>query len=188
MGMPQATQQWTAAMVRALPDDGNRYECVDGELFVTPAPRLLHQRAILTVVRLFDSYVSRHRLGELLFSPADIEFDPQTLVQPDPFVAPLVEGRRPRSWPEVKDLLLAVEVLSPSTARADRQVKRRKYQRQGISEYWIVDLDARLVERWRPGDERPEVVTERLVWRPDPAVPELGVDLKVMFDEVLDEG
>jgi Uma2 family endonuclease len=188
MGMPQATQEWTAAMVRALPDDGNRYECVDGELFVTPAPRLLHQRAILALVELLNDHVRRHRLGELLFSPADIEFDPKTLVQPDLFVAPLIAGRRPRSWPEVKDLLLAVEVLSPSTARADRQVKRRKYQRQGVPEYWIVDLDARLVERWRPGDERPEVVTERLAWRPDPKAPELVIELGAFFRGVLDEG
>ena len=62
--------------------------------------------------------------------------------------------------------LLAVEVLSPSTARADRTVKRRLYQRAGVPEYWIVDLEARLVERWRPADERPEVLTDTLTWRP----------------------
>ena len=187
MGMPQATHDWTAEMVRALPDDGNRYECVDGELFVTPAPRLLHQRAILTLTRLLHDYVSRHRIGELLFSPADIEFDAKTLVQPDLFVAPMIEGRRPRNWPEIHELLLAVEVLSPSTARADRQVKRRKYQRQGVPEYWIVDLDARLVERWRPGDERPELLEERLAWQPVPDVPSLVIDLSVFFAAVLDD-
>ena len=76
---------------------------------------------------------------------------------------------------------LAVEILSPSTARLDRQVKRRLYQRQGVPEYWIVDIDARLVERWRPADDRPEILTERLTWQPDPARPALGVDLGAYF-------
>lgn len=187
MGMPHTAQQWTAEMVRALPEDGNRYECIDGELFVTPAPRLLHQRALFTLSRIIYDYVSRHRIGEPLFSPADIEFDPRTLVQPDLFVAPMVEGRRPRTWPEIRTLLLAIEVLSPSTARADRQVKRRRYQRQGVPEYWIVDLDARLIERWRPTDERAELLTERLEWRPSGAPEPLAIELAAFFSEVLDE-
>ncbi|HEX9705384.1 MAG TPA: Uma2 family endonuclease [Gemmatimonadales bacterium] len=185
--MPQATHGWTAEMVRALPDDGNRYEVVDGELLVTPAPRLLHQRGILTLLEILRDYVRSHRVGELLLSPADIEFDPHTLVQPDIFVAPLVEGRRPRAWTEIKGLLLAAEVLSPSTARADRQVKRRKYQRQGVPEYWIVDLDARLVERWRPADERPEILAQMLSWCPVPAATPLEIDLAAFFRDVVEE-
>jgi Uma2 family endonuclease len=78
-----------------------------------------------------------------------------------------------------------VEVLSPSTARADRRVKRLRYQRQGIPEYWIVDLDARLVERWRPKDERPEIVDETLSWRPAPSGAALSLDLAELFSEVL---
>ena len=57
-----------------------------------------------------------------------------------------------------------VEILSPSSARHDRFTKRRRYQRTGVSEYWVVDLDARAVERWRPGDARPEVLDEVLIW------------------------
>lgn len=171
MGMPQATHGWTAEMVRALPEDGNRYEVVDGELLVTPAPRLLHQRAIFALLERLRDYVRDRRVGELLFSPADIEFDLHSLVQPDVFVAPFVEGRRPRA----------------SSARADRQIKRRKYLRQGVTEYWIVDLDARLVERWRPGDERPEIAAQTLAWQPDPAGPALAIDLPAYFAEILDE-
>jgi Uma2 family endonuclease len=80
-----------------------------------------------------------------------------------------------------------VEVLSPSTARADRTVKRRLFQRTGVSEYWIVDVDARLVKRWRPGDERPEVLTDSLTWQSDPAVEPLRVDLPAFFARVLGE-
>ena len=63
--------------------------------------------------------------------------------------------------------MLVVEVLSPSTARYDRQVKRRWFQRTGIPEYWIVDPDARQVERWRPTDQRPEVLDTLLLWQPE---------------------
>ncbi|MBI4421343.1 MAG: Uma2 family endonuclease [Gemmatimonadetes bacterium] len=185
--MPQATQEWTAEMVRALPDDGKRYEVIDGELFVTPSPRLLHQRACLELTLLLRPYVRLHRLGEVLQSPADIEFDPKTLVQPDVFVAPLVGGRRPRTWKEVTGLLLAIEVLSPSSARADRVVKRRRYQRAGVPDYWLVDLDARLVERWRPSDQRPELVSETLAWQPFPSLEPFAIDLPAFFTEVAPE-
>ena len=82
--------------------------------------------------------------------------------------------------------MLAVEVLSPSTARRDRREKRRLYQRFA-DEYWIVDLDARLVERWRPGDVRPEVLDETLSWQPAGAVEPLVVDLAAYFREAWGE-
>ncbi|HEU4588383.1 MAG TPA: Uma2 family endonuclease [Gemmatimonadales bacterium] len=186
MAMPRPIADWTAAQVRALPDDGNRYEVVDGELLVTPAPVLLHQRAVRELYDRLRQIVTAHRIGSVLFSPADIELDERTLVQPDLFVAPLVEGREPRSWPEIHTLLLAIEVLSPSTARADRNVKRRRYQRHGVAEYWIVDLDARLIERWRPADERPEILAEQLEWRPSGDAPPLTLDLVELFADVLD--
>lgn len=82
-------------------------------------------------------------------------------------------------------LLLVVEIPSPGTARADRLVKRRLYQRQGVPEYWIVDVAARLVERWRPEDERPEILTEHLEWQPAPVREALRVDLAAYFGEVV---
>jgi Uma2 family endonuclease len=187
MGMPQPMADWTVERVLALPDDGNRYEVVDGELLVSPAPSLPHQVAVPALYDRLKPYVSAHVLGRVLLSPADIEFDKRTLLQPDLFVAPLIKGRPPRSWKEIRSLLLAVEVLSPSTARADRQVKRRRYQRHGVPEYWIVDLDARLIERWRPADERPEILAERLAWSPSADLPPLNIDLPALFAEVLDD-
>ena len=188
MGMPQPIADWTVERVLALPEDGNRYEVVDGELLVSPAPSLFHQVAVAALARILDPFVNAHRLGCVLHSPADIEFDERTLVQPDLFVAPLIEGRRPRSWKEIMQLLLAVEVLSPSTARADRQVRRRRYQRHGVAEYWIVDLEALLVECWTPTDVRPQVLTERLEWRPlGEQAPQLSIDLIALFRDVLDD-
>ncbi|MGH7606758.1 MAG: Uma2 family endonuclease [Gemmatimonadales bacterium] len=74
---------------------------------------------------------------------------------------------------------------SPSTVRADRTVKRRRYQRAGVPEYWVVDLDARSVERWRPGDERPEMLAERLVWQPEGATTRCEIDVPGFFSRVL---
>ena len=185
MGMAHPTGGWTAEMVRALPDDGKRYEVVDGELLVTPSPAWRHQRAIGGLYRTLDTYVREHALGEVIFAPADIEFDERNLVEPDLFVVPLVEGAKPHDWGEVRRLLLAVEVLSPSTARHDRFTKRRLYQGRGVPEYWIVDLDARLIERWKPDQERPDILADTLAWQPTPGQPPLELDLATYFSDVL---
>jgi Uma2 family endonuclease len=186
MAMP-ATTTWTADMVRALPNDGKRYEVIDGELFVTPAPTLTHQRATFNLAIVLQPYVDGHGIGEVLLSPADVLTSEHVTVQPDVFVASLVEGRKPTSWNEVGTPVLAVEILSPSTARADRHVKRRLYQRERVSEYWIIDVDACLLERWRADDERPEILADRVDWRPDPRHPPLVIDLAKYFREVLAE-
>jgi Uma2 family endonuclease len=183
MSMPRTQTDWTAERVRALPDDGKRYEVMDGELLVTPSPRLLHQRALGELLLRLAQYVRAAGIGEVFFSPSDVEFDSRTMVQPDLFVVSLNEGRPLRDWSEIQRLLLAVEILSPSTARYDRLTKRRVYQRQGV-EYWIIDIDARVVERWRPGDERPEILAERLEWQlQDRQVPWV-LELEDYFDAV----
>ena len=172
MGMPESLLPWTADRIRALPDDGMRHESIDGALLVTPAPSRGHQRAVLALIRRLDPYVREQAVGELVVSPADVELDPWTLVQPDLFVeAP-------------GGLLLAIEIVSPASAHADRHLKRIRYQRAGVREYWVVDADARIIDRWRPEDQRPEVVVERLEWRPDPAVDGLVIELHSLFEEI----
>ena len=180
MVMPQTAELWTAERVRALPDDGFRHEVVDGEHLVSPSPRPVHQIAVSELFRRLDAYVRQHELGRVMTSPADIELDPRTLMQPDLFV---MAARHIKTWREVLPLRLAVEILSPSTARADRLVKRRRFQRAAI-EYWVVDLDARLVERWRPADKRPEVLEHRLMWQPEGAPAPLALELAEFFREV----
>ena len=181
MGMPQAAELWTAERIRALPDDGLRHEVVDGEHLVTPAPRAPHQVAVFELALRLNEYVREHGLGRVMHSPADLEFDPHTLMQPDLFVT---ASRRVRTWLDALPIRLAVEVLSPSTARADRILKRRRLQRAGVPEYWIVDLDARLIERWRPADKRPEMLSERLAWHPEGAPAALVLDLGELFREI----
>ena len=186
MGMPQTAHYWTPDEVRALPDDGRRYEVIAGELLVTPAPNFPHQEAVRLLVHALGDYLERSRVGHAGISPADLTPEPGALVQPDVFVVGLVDGRRPRDWTDIKSLLLAIEILSPSTARADRTVKRRLFQRAGV-EYWIVDLEARLVERWRPGDERPEILTERLEWVAERGSEPLVIDLPKFFARAFDD-
>lgn len=185
--MQQSAERWTADKVRALPDDRYRYEVIDGELFVTPAPPAQHQRAVRELFLPLATYLRDDLTrGEVLFSPADISFHDDMLVQPDLFIVPArPDGRRVMTWREIHGLVLAVEVLSSSTARADRQVKRLLYQREGVGEYWIVDLDARVVERWRPDDDRPEIVTGTLTWQPEPAAAPFELDLGAFFEDVL---
>jgi Uma2 family endonuclease len=187
MGMVAATtkKHWTAAELRAIPDDRNRYEIIDGELLVSPSPSAPHQMLVTELLVRIHAYLDQRRIGVVVVSPADVELADDTVVQPDVFVAPLVGGRPPRTWKELGRLLLVIEVLSPSTARADRTVKRQRFQREGIPEYWIVDGDARVVERWRPEDVRPEILAEKLEWQPDPAFAPLVLDLPILFAETL---
>lgn len=175
---------WTPDVVRSLPEDGKRYELIGGTLLVTPAPSWQHQWALADLFVLLQGYASKYRVGDVMFSPADLQLGHEALVQPDLFVVPPVGGRRPRDWSEVRELLLVVEAVSPSTASADRGLKRRFYQRARVPQYWIVDVDARRIERWGPGDLRPDVFFERIEWQPDAHHPPLVVDLAEFFSRV----
>jgi len=167
MGMPIPLHSyWTADLVRELPDDGNRYELVRGELLVTPAPRPRHQRVHSRLLAALHRYLEVEPVGEVWSSPADISWGPDTLVQPDLFVVPPGEAAAER-WAEVRHLLLVVEILSPGTARQDRFQKRRRYQEAGVPVYWIVDVEERMVEVWTPADLFPAIEHQRLRWRPE---------------------
>jgi len=184
MGMPAAAHRWTAEEVRALPEDGNRHELISGELVVTPSPRAIHQVAVAELLWSIRTWLERTGVGRILTSPSDLSLGEDELLQPDLCVYRTAGGNHPRDWAEISAVLLVIEVLSPSTARYDRQLKRRRYQRARVPEYWIVDLDSRLVERWRPDDERPEIVEERLCWEPAPATEPFELDLKALFAEL----
>jgi len=171
---------FTAELVRALPDDGNRYEVVRGELLVTPVPRLWHQEIVARLSIALSAYLEREPVGHVFHSPADISWSPDTLVQPDVFAVPLAQART-MDWTGITDLLLAVEVLSPSSQRADRFTKRLEYQRHELPLYWIVDADERRVEVWTPRDSFPAFEHERLIWQPAGAGQPLEIDLAELF-------
>ena len=188
MAMPNLVERyWTAEEVRQLPDDDNRYECIDGVLLVTPAPRIPHGYVVDAFLDALREFARALRPGAWLFhAPVDVEIWQQTLVQPDIFVARRKPGIARIMQPaDIRDLLLAIEVLSPSTARVDRGRKREFYQRAGVHEYWIVDHAARLVERWRPSEARPEIISGTLTWHPEGAAARLEIDVPSIFTEAL---
>ncbi|NUQ21288.1 MAG: Uma2 family endonuclease [Gemmatimonadaceae bacterium] len=186
--MPAATPQppvrWTRAMLEALPEDRQRHEIIDGVHYVTPSPAAPHQFVVSALFGVLLEYLRAEPVGWALSSPSDIELAEDTIVQPDLFVLHRTGDRPPRSWAEGGLPILAIEVLSPSSRSRDRIVKRPRYQRAGIAEYWIVDAESRLVERWRPEDERPEIITETLRWHPVGAATELAIPLLPIFDAV----
>jgi Uma2 family endonuclease len=192
MGMPAVEQFWTAREVRALIDESPlatpRYELVDGELLVTPSPGFAHQEAVALLLFALLGYLVNEPVGRALTSPFDVELEPESIIQPDIFVLPFAEARRlSQERQPAHTLLLAVEVLSPSSSRYDRVRKRPLYQRH-VPEYWIVDLDARLIERWRSADERPELVTTTLEWHPAGAALPFVLHVERWFDALLSDG
>jgi Uma2 family endonuclease len=162
MGMA-APVYYTAEMVRGLPNDGNRYETVRGELLVTPAPRVWHQVVVERLRAALGAYLAHRPEWQLLAAPADISWTPDVLVQPDLFVVPIDEVRT-LDWTRLRHLELVVEVLSPTTVRADRFTKRRLYQEVRVPTYWIVDADEHFVEVWTPEAVLPTVERDRVEW------------------------
>lgn len=181
MVMP-LTRRWTVDDVRALADaahDGTRYELIDGVLLVTPAPRWVHQFVVLEFAALLRDFLHDRNFGQLIIAPADIDLAPASITQPDLFVVPPAHV----AGASGVDVLLAVEVISPSSARIDRGIKRDFYLANGVAEYWVVDGDARTVECYRPTAAFATVHHDRLVWHPADAAP-LTIDLLALFARV----
>lgn len=186
MGMPaREKQRWTAREVRELiaaaPLATPRYESVDGELLVTPPPAPQHQWAVSYLLFELTFYLREQPMAAVATSPSDIEVEPEQVTQPDIFILANAEADRitQEGFP-ASDLLVAIEVLSPSSARYDRVTKRALYHRR-IPEYWIVDVDARVIERWRRGYDRPEMLTDTLEWTPEGATRPFTLDLPSLF-------
>ena len=184
MAMPAvARTNWTVDMLDELPDDGQRYELIDGELFVSPSPSGPHQLLVMELSARLHGYLRGGALGRVLTSPSDVRRPDTTRnrVQPDVFVFrrgsllsfPLAFG----------DLLLVIEVVSPSSSRYDYQTKRRLYLANGIPEYWVVNPDARTISRWVGADDAGQVLSERITWHPDGMTSELVIDINELFND-----
>jgi len=177
-------RDWTVSELRALPESSVRYEVIDGELFVTPAPSWLHQRTVGQLDVLLVAHTERHGLRTVL-SPAEVAFSERRAVEPDLFVVPpCADGHLAMHFDEVRRLLLAVEVVSPSSARSDRNRNRDLYQSEGVAEYWIVEPERRLIERWHPDDAEPDVLVASLAWQPLADLEPLVIDVKAFFSRV----
>ncbi|MDB4874454.1 MAG: hypothetical protein JWM41_900 [Gemmatimonadetes bacterium] len=187
MAMPASGAHWTVEMLDALPDDGNRYEILDGELFVTPSPSDVHQFVVGALLARLRAYMRAGNVGRALNSPSDVrgEDRKRNRVQPDVFVIRLIDGKRPTYPFDLADVLLAVEVKSPSTAIYDSQTKRRLYLGAGIPEYWIVDPEAQTIARWRSATDPGELLTDAIEWHPVGMPSAFTMELSEFFDDAL---
>ena len=187
MPMPAAHANWTVEMLDALPDDGQRYELIDGELYVTPAPSDVHQLVSGAFYRRLDPYLRTAKVARALYSPADIRRGDRTRnrVQPDVFAVRLVGGKYPQYPYAIRDLILALEIESPGNPLYDHHVKRELYLTNGVPEYWIANADARIVTRWRSLDEPGDVFSKRIEWHPPEMAAGLVIDLEELFREAL---
>jgi Uma2 family endonuclease len=142
-----------------FPDDGKRHELIDGEHYVTPSPNIRHQTILGNLYFLMRSWLEQHPVGRAFMAPLDVVFTQFDVVEPDLlFVA---KDRAPDIL-TVKHVTgapdIVVEIGSPSTRKRDETIKRRLYERSGVSEYWVLDPDLEVVRVYRNRDgkfERP---------------------------------
>ncbi len=145
----EKTKRMTYAEYRAMPDDGKRYELVEGvlrEIEDMPAPTLAHQLASRGVFRKLDSFVTERKLGQVLFAPVDVYLADDLAYQPDIlFVAN--ESRAKMTKDDVTGPPdLVVEIVSRSSRSIDRKEKLANYAKYGVREYWLVYPDSAIIE------------------------------------------
>ncbi|MBI4872247.1 MAG: Uma2 family endonuclease [Candidatus Riflebacteria bacterium] len=145
VGLPQPILV-TVEDLFEMPEDGNRYELIDGRLHVTPPPTTRHQRVVMQVILRLAAWSEAQNRGKWFFAPCGVILDDTTMFQPDAFfvsrerVAEIVQEKAVYGAPD-----LIVEVLSPGTARRDRTVKTLAYASSGVREYWLIAPDAACV-------------------------------------------
>jgi Uma2 family endonuclease len=173
MAMALEAGQWTLEELHRLPDDGNKYELVRGELFVTPAPTPPHETVLARLHALLAPFVAEHRLGLVYRPRAVVQFDGSE-VEPDLMVRQTIPDRT--AWRDAPTPILVVEVASRTTARRDRNQKRQLYLDAGVAEYWIIDRLQRSLTIVRPGEPDVDVRGE-FAWQPAGVVASLRIEL-----------
>jgi Uma2 family endonuclease len=171
----------------ALPDDGNRYEVIEGELCLVPAPNRKHQRITLKLAVFLSNFVDPQHLGEVYVSPFDVRLSDINVVQPDLLYVSkgrldIMSDAGAMGAPD-----LAVEVLSTSTRRRDEVTKLRLYESFGVDEYWIVDASRVAVRIYRRLRNKLALVSELLhedgVMLTTPLLPGLAIPLAAIFED-----
>ncbi len=182
MLMAPATSGWTLAELDQLPDDGNTYELLDGELFVTPAPSPAHERLAVVLREMLAPYVHAHHLGHVYTPHAVIQTD-GSQVEPDLMVR-AATSTLPETWADMPTPHLVVEILSGTTRRRDHEQKRAFYLRIGVAEYWIVDRWSRSIRVVRADVE--DVINKSVLqWQPSAASEPLTINVAEYFTNAL---
>ncbi|MFT4039134.1 MAG: Uma2 family endonuclease [Thermomicrobiales bacterium] len=184
MALPR---QFTVAELIAMPasERGERYELIDGDLYMTPAPTDWHQAINGNLNFSLEAHVRAQRLGVVRFNSA-VRVGEGTYVIPDAMF--LTWARRQEAGDDVEEAIpdLACEILSPRTRHRDLLTKRRLYERIGVREYWIIDPDAQTVVVLGKG---PQGFTELAEMEPgvipSRVLPELRLTLAELFEDVV---
>jgi Uma2 family endonuclease len=177
MAMGVIVPRYTIDDLDRFPDDGNRYELLDGVLLVTPAPRAEHQIVANRLQVRLSVVVQASGLAHVV-GPGAIAVPPSTQLQPDVLVYP-ARFAPSVDWAKVTEHWLAVEVLSRSSRVYDREFKRDAYFALGVEQVWLVDIADRSVEVWRRRDAR-TVVRDVISWQ----APTTDVVVRIPLDEL----
>jgi Uma2 family endonuclease len=179
---PAAPRTWTYEDFAQLPDDGNRYEVLDGEVIVTPSPSNLHQRVLANLLVELCLYVERYGLGVVL-PGVDLLFVEGQFLCPDMLFVPRSQVEGMAVYGVETKPSLVVEILSPSTRSYDRVKKPRRYADFGVPEYWVVDPIEKVVwvYPFAAGTRDPGRVSDRLLWLPQTDVPPLELEMERLF-------
>jgi Uma2 family endonuclease len=181
MAMPVTLRRFTVDELDAFPDDGNRYELLDGVLFVTPSPGLPHQMVATNLAAILRVFLL-DEAGVFVAAPGVIQIRPNLRMEPDVLV-----GRLPLSgarWEDVPEHWLAVEVSGPASRVLDRDYKRDSYLQVGVLEVWRVDLATETIVVSKAGVENDRPHGIELTWRSPASGRELRVDIPALFRDV----
>jgi Uma2 family endonuclease len=182
---PSPPEKLTYADFLLFPDDGKRHELIDGEHYVTPSPNLRHQTISGRLHHLISIYLDDRPIGEVWAAPLDTVLSNFDVVEPDLIYvsrerSSILTTQNIRGAPD-----LVIEILSPGTLRRDEGIKRRAYERFGISEYWIVDPDLNRVSVYRLDGERFELIGQSSSEQNDtlqtPLMPGLAISVRDLF-------
>jgi Uma2 family endonuclease len=179
---PTQPYTWTYSEYARFPDDGNRYEVIDGEVLVTPAPSPRHQDILAELTGLLRQYVARHRLGKII-PDIDLLFVSGQFLRPDLLFVPndARHGVTDRGMELAPGLV--IEILSPTSSSIDRVKKPRRYGDFGVPEYWVVDPEERVAWVWRfgAGMKEAERISDRITWQPAGAAEPFTLELSELF-------
>ena len=186
MTAPKFQTKFTYEDYLLFPDDGRRHELIDGEHFMTPAPTFKHQRVSSKLHKLLSVFVDERQLGFVLAAPFDVVLSDLDVVQPDLLFistarSSLITEKNIHGAPD-----LVIEILSESTRKTDEIIKRKQYERFGVSEYWIVDPELETVKIYRLSNQgyarAAELSKEAADTLSTPLLPGLQIPLTAIFE------
>jgi len=168
-----------------FPDDGRRHELIEGDRYMTPAPSTTHQRIVVRLSTVLESFLKQRQGGQMFVAPTDVVLSPLDVVQPDLFFvssakASIVTNRNIQGAPD-----LVVEIVSEATRKTDEIVKRKLYERFDVPEYWIIDPEIETIKIYRMTAQGYHRIAELNCEADDalstPILPDLTIQLKDIF-------